>query len=216
MARYRYIFFDFDGTLVDTLPALFLTVNETLTMHGLEPISYKKGQADLFKNVYKNNAKRIDHTLLRKTHLEVQKKYLQQITLYPSAKETLKHLVAQGYILGIISTTNTHKVRRLMELHNLTPYFQAVVTEGDVFNIKPHPEPFMKAFKLLGLSENHKKHSLMVGDTSADILGAQAFGIDSVAYQSGAFETDVRQYNPTYIIHTLSELLPIITAPYEQ
>lgn len=207
--KYKYILFDMDGTLIDSHAAVLATMTDTLEAHNLPPIPEDERTLGI-KNVYQQHAHVTDPEELRKTHLKMQQKYFHKNTLFPKVKETLAILKSKSVPMALVTTGNLAKVTHLLKQLELGSFFDVVVTESDVENLKPHPEPFRKAAMLLGLSDADKKDMLMVGDTAADIQGAQNYGIDSVAVTHSAFGSSTKDLNPTHIIDHIDELLSII------
>ena len=207
--KYKYIFFDLDGTLIDSYEASLATVLDTLQEHNL-PLIPEDERTIGFKHVYKKHAHVVDPEKLRQTHLEKQKNHFSKNTLFPQVKETLTILKNKGIPLALVTTGNKPKVQYLLSALEIENLFDAVVTESDVQNLKPHSEPFEKASQLLGIGESHKSQILMIGDTEVDILGAQNYGIDAVAVTYSVYGQKVRDYKPTYMIDRFQDLLPII------
>ena len=210
--KYKCILFDFDGTLAHSDDALFCTFNETLGIHGHEPISRKefsgfagKKMRELYSHYSDSNETLAQE--MRSTHLIFQKKHLHRYILFPKTVETLAELKKKGLILGMVTTANKIKMNELMKLLGLSGYFRVCITPDDVKNIKPHRDPFDKALSLLNFSPSE---TLMVGDTDADIEGARCAGIDSVAVTYSTFGMRVKEYNPTYTIDKIEELLEIV------
>lgn len=198
-----------DGTLIDSHAAVLATMLDTLAAHNLPPIPEDERTLGL-KHVYKQHAHIIDPKELRKTHLEIQKKYFHKNALFPKVKETLAILKKKNVRMALVTTGNQAKVTYLLKQLDIESFFDVVITESDVENLKPHPEPFEKAAKQLGLSDADKKDMLMVGDTIVDIHGAQNYGIDSVAVTYSTFGSSVRDLNPTHTVDQIDELLSIV------
>jgi pyrophosphatase PpaX len=207
--KYKYIFFDLDGTLIDSYEAALATVLDTLKAHNL-PLIPEDERTKGLKNVYKKHAHIVDPKKLRKTHLEMQKNHFHKNTFYPYVNKTLATLKNKRIPLALVTTGNKPKVQHLLNVLEIEHLFDAVVTESDVQNLKPHPEPFEKASKLLGLGEDKKNEILMVGDTEVDILGARNFGVDVVAVTYSTYGQAVKDHNPTFTIDRFDQLLPII------
>jgi len=210
--KYKCILFDFDGTLAHSDDALFCTFNETLGIHGHDPITKKeftgfagKKMRELYSHYSDSNEVLAEE--MRSTHLIVQKKHLHRYILFPKVIETLAALKEKGFILGMVTTANKIKMNELMRLLGLSDYFKVYITPDDVKNIKPHRDPFDKALSLLNCSPSE---TLMVGDTDADIEGAKHAGIDSVAVTYSTFGVKVKEYNPTYTIDKIEDLLKIV------
>ena len=88
----------------------------------------------------------------------------------------------------------------------LAPYFEQIVISGDFGKGKPDPHIFEHA---LSLMELRKHEVIMVGDNlMTDILGANRAGIKSVWINRHQKERN--EVKPTYEIHHLEELYPIL------
>ncbi len=205
--RYRFILFDLDGTLVDSYHPLVNTINDTLETHKLPLLSHYDLQEGLYK-IYHKRAHLADPKMLRETHLKLQHKHLHKATVYPGVMETLQKLRENGVHMAVVTTCNLDKAKLLMGSHNLDPFFEVIITEADVTQVKPHSEPFEKVAKSLGFT--NKSEVLMVGDGGPDIEGAHGFGIHVAAVTYSSFGINVRAFNPTYTIDQFDELLPII------
>lgn len=207
--KYKYIFFDFDGTLADSYDALLTTVNETLISHDIQPLT-NVAPGTRLHHVYKKHSGVVDPAILKETHLRVQSRHFHKYKLFPGVKETLYLLKEKGCVLALITNANTLKIKGLLELLHLHNLFASVMTEGDVENPKPHTESFEKTFRVLGLTDKDKTYTLMVGDTEADIVGATSFGIDSAGVTYNTFGEDLTVWKPTYLLSHFEELVNIV------
>lgn len=210
--KYKCLLFDFDGTLAHSDDALYNTFNDTLEVHGHNKITRDEFRGFAGKKMRELYSHYSDHDealaeKMRRTHLVVQKKHLHKYVLFPNVIETLKTLKHGGYRLGMVTTANKIKMTELMNILDLSSYFEICVTPEDVRYIKPHRDPFDKALMLLNCKPSE---TLMIGDTDADIEGARSVGIDSVAVTYSTFGDKVKEYNPTYTIDSIGELLKIV------
>ena len=81
--------------------------------------------------------------------------------------------------------------------------FDVVITGTDVLNLKPHPEPILKAIEILNLS---KDSCVMVGDHPNDIIAANAADIRSIAILYAHTKDEFMKYRPTYIVNSIGEV----------
>ncbi len=99
----------------------------------------------------------------------------------PGAAETLTKLRDIGVKLGLVSNTmETPTLLAVMRKHGLLHFFDVIVTSDRVGFIKPSPFLFTYALGLLGAQA---AHSVFVGDEDADIRGAAAIGMWTVAFE---------------------------------
>ena len=102
-------------------------------------------------------------------------------------------------------------VRRCLERAQLNRFFASVVTSVDAGVRKPSPAFFAHALAKAGVTS---RDVLFVGNQlNTDILGAEAFGIETVWLSGPAYRSDDDlpcDARPTHTIETLSELPGLI------
>jgi putative hydrolase of the HAD superfamily len=131
---------------------------------------------------------------------------------YPDAKATLKHLIQQGYRLGLLSNaTDDAFIQRLVNRLELRPWLSPTFSSAGLGIRKPLREPFDLILSRWNLSSTSV---VMVGDTlDADILGAHNAGMRGIliAANEAASNDDHRgTIVPDATIPALSELPALI------
>jgi putative hydrolase of the HAD superfamily len=103
----------------------------------------------------------------------------------PDTAPFLEWLLAEGYLLGVISNSVGTLEGQLIRL-DLARYFQAILDSAIVGIQKPHPGIFKLALQRLSVEGSE---SVFVGDTYAtDVGGAQLAGLTGVLLDSvGAY-----------------------------
>jgi phosphoglycolate phosphatase len=86
------------------------------------------------------------------------------------------------YLLGIVSTRTAAEVQVYLDQHGLAGCFAVVAGSDTTLRIKPHPEPILWAAGRLGVDP---AHIVMVGDTAADVRAAHAAGSLAVGVLCG-------------------------------
>jgi len=203
------ILFDLDGTLIDTNELIHKSFEYTFDQYGYsfsqEEILQFNGPPLIktFTDINPDLAEDMLETY-RKHNLEHHNDY---VKLFPNVKETLEILQANGKRLGIVSAKMRSGVVLGLEVTGIKHFFDAIVAIDDVKNPKPHPEPVLKGLK--GLS-GKPDSSLMVGDNYHDIESGKNAGLKTIAVGwSLKGEEYLQQFNPTYMIKDMRELLPI-------
>lgn len=128
----------------------------------------------------------------------------------PRAAELLQHLRGRGAKLGV-ATGNLQVIGRLKLAHcGLLQHFDFAGWSDDYEYRK---DVFAHAL------EQAKKHIgetatvCVVGDTPADVLAAQANGLDVIAVATGTYTMEqLQQAQPTWCVRSFDELLPPVTA----
>jgi len=103
--------------------------------------------------------------------------------LTPVAGTTeLVHALYGHYLLGIVSTRSAAEVRVYLAQQGLAGHLVVVAGSDSTARIKPHPQPILWAAGRLGVDP---RNVVMVGDTAADVQSAQAAGALAVGVLCG-------------------------------
>src|SRR5699024_1484131 len=204
------LLFDMDGTLIDTNALIHESFVHTFNHYGLsftdeEILSFNGPPLyETFMNIHPELAGEMVDTY-RAHNLANHDKY---VKVFPTVVETLERLKEKNIKMAVVSAKMRQGVELGLETTNLRQYFDSIVSVDDVTEPKPHPEPVIKAMKQLG---GKKETSLMVGDNSHDIESGNSAGIKTVGVKwSSKGEAFLKQYDPTYMIDEMSDILHIV------
>jgi len=220
MFKPRAIFFDLDGTLVDSVADMAFAVGKMLTHFdlpapGIEQVSTWVGNGAI---------QLVKRALTGTMHGEPEKELLEQAMplferyyhenlalhseLYEHVEHTLEALRAANIPLACITNKPEQFTEVLLENINIAKYFTIVVSGDTLPTKKPHPGPLLHAAQELGV---HIDQCLMVGDSRSDIEAAQQAGCPVVALSYGYNHgEDIRLHNPNITIDSIEELLPLL------
>jgi beta-phosphoglucomutase len=124
----------------------------------------------------------------------------------PGAHDLLNRLHEAGFKLAIGSSGPIENVELAIELMQIGPLLDGMVTGGEVELGKPNPEVFLKAAEKLGLPP---RQCVVVEDASVGVEAAHAAGMPVVGLVStGHVESEFNMAE--LIIHHLDELDPEI------
>jgi len=218
--NWKAIFFDLDGTLVETAPEIADAVNDTLRYFDWPAVYQSEvdrwighGTRELLiQALAKVNAQSVAEVrqgdLLREA-LPIFDRYYQQrcgtrSTLYPHVRDTLKRLRESGCRLAVVTNKESRYTDTVLRAHQLTGAFDLVVS-GDTFSAKkPDPVGVLHGLRLWQVD---KAHALFVGDSSIDAATARQAGIAvwllPYGYNMGEPVTACR---PDRVIANFSEL----------
>lgn len=190
------IAYDLDGTLCHTLPDLYQAAHATLQQFDCPPQSPERvaehlgdGIVTLVHRLLTNQRTQKADPALHQSALSFFTDYYAQhvceeSALYPEVRETV-HAIQQRGLPQVVITNKHHEFAvEILRKLELLPYFAAVYGGNSLPEKKPHPLPLQTAAKALSLAP---AHLLMVGDSSNDVLAAQAAGcpVVSVAFGYG-------------------------------
>lgn len=101
--------------------------------------------------------------------------------MVPGAKEVVEQL-ANGHRLAVVTTRTRGDAEAFLREYELYDLFESITTRSDVWRLKPHPAPVLRALKALGLSPSQ---CCFVGDTELDVLAGKRAGVFAVGVLSG-------------------------------
>lgn len=184
------VFFDMDGTLIDSKADLAATVNHTRRDLGLverpieEVISHVgRGAQYLLEHgipecVGETAEKPVPYGRLKEIFLSHYAEHMiESVRLYPGVRSTLAELHDRGWLMGVNTNKPAFATKALLEKFGLARYFgNAVVAGGDCPEMKPSALPLREcAARLRG--HRLSSHDWMVGDSCQDIRCAANAGI---------------------------------------
>lgn len=161
MSQLTTLLFDFDGTLVESTSkhteAIVRAFLEHLPDSGVDADERKayigtsydlaiKGMLaqrgidddELFQKI-------MDRTLAHYALLHT------DVTTVPGALDFLHAVHKEGFRLGVVSGANRKNILHTLDKLQLRDMFEIIVAHEDVDALKPHPEPYIKAMRELGV-----------------------------------------------------------------
>lgn len=206
----KAVFFDVDGTILDTTEFIFQSFHHTLLSHAQKEYSREELIAFIgppLEDTYGKAAPHVDTALLVETHRSFQEKNLHLSKPFEKTLETLTTLHKKGIKLAAITNRTKRTSHDTMKLAAIHHFFELIISAEDVKEGKPHPEGIQTALAFFNLKP---EEAIMVGDTHADVEAARAAGVQVVGTTQGMKGDDILKFNPDYVIHDISELLKII------
>jgi phosphoglycolate phosphatase len=209
LRRFRLIVFDWDGTLVDSTAVIARAIQEACRDVGMPVPDDTRarhviglGLADALRHVAPGLPQERQGELASayRTH------YLGRedaIPLFAGAAELLGELQAAGHLLAVATGKTRKGLDRALAQQGVAHRFVATrcADEGP-----PKPDPAM----LLHLMERvgaARGETLMVGDTTHDLLLARRAGACSVAVAYGAHAAEeFMPFAPLATVHSMAEL----------
>ncbi|MCF6207080.1 MAG: phosphoglycolate phosphatase [Sulfurovum sp.] len=216
------IFFDLDGTLIDSVPDLATAVNIMLEKLGkahypVETIRdwVGNGSAMLVKRALFGRRdvehEQIDEMLFNEAHaifLEAYEQHICEATQpYPHVPETLRELKNSGYRLAIITNKPHRFVGPILQHLGMDDLFSFFFGGDTLPKKKPDPMPLLQMCDLMDLPV---EACVMVGDSGNDMLAAKAANMHAVAVTYGySYGEDLRKYEPAAVVDDFEKLLEI-------
>ncbi len=188
-AELKALLIDFDGTLVDSLPALWscyqifmdrhgkiATQNEFMQLAGpslKEIIIYLKTQyqlSDTFEELYKEYRDLVVES------------YSENAVLFPDALEVLQKLKVRGLKLALVTSATSSLIDQFILNTNLDSIFDAIVTHIGAEESKPSPAIYNRALECLNVTS---EVAIAVEDSTNGVMSAHAANIYVVQFRGG-------------------------------
>jgi len=207
--KYKLIVFDWDGTLMDSAAAIVHAIQASCRDLGLRVPEEARARhviglgladalhhaaPDLLPERYPEMAERYRHHYLSRDH---------NINLFEGAAELVKDLLASGHMLAIATGKSRVGLDRVLASSGLGPLFHGSRC-ADECHSKPHPQMLEELMSEFGVEA---AETLMIGDTSHDLLMAANAGVDGLAVTYGAHShAHLLDHGPVACLHSVPEL----------
>jgi len=207
--KYELVVFDWDGTLLDSAGAIVLAIQAACSDIGHPPPSdeqarhviglglvdaLKQAAPDLSEERYPALVDRYRHHYLSGDH---------QLTLFKGIPELLDGLQAAGHILAIATGKSRLGLERALDHSGLRPLFQASRC-ADECHSKPHPQMLEELMDEFGVEPDA---TLMIGDTTHDLLMARNAGVAALGVAYGAHPRETLEAEaPLYCAANVAQL----------
>jgi len=163
LAFYNHIFEFFGLPVVEADDEVQLAILHTYSSHQVFEYFFGQGQRYQEVLVY---ARTVDY-----------RQFVPLMEPQPGLYEVLGRL-AEHYRLGI-ATNRTGTMELVSQYFQLQPYFQHMVTAGDVPRPKPHPDMLHRALELFQIEP---QAALYIGDSDLDCRASREAGIPFIGF----------------------------------
>ncbi|OGO92870.1 MAG: phosphoglycolate phosphatase [Coxiella sp. RIFCSPHIGHO2_12_FULL_44_14] len=208
------LFFDLDGTLLDTAPDLSFALNQVLQEHQLPPVPLEEirpfvahGARGMITQGFHIDERHPQYDHIKHTFLTVYRQHLTDHTRFFAGMETvLDYLDARSLPWGIVTNKPGWLTEPLLAHFALQHRYACLISGDTLTKRKPEPEPLQEACRLTG---TEPQHSLYIGDTQEDILAARRAGMPALLARYGYSRADshLHEWQPTGIVTTPLDII---------
>ncbi|MGP4970719.1 phosphoglycolate phosphatase [Psychrobacter aquimaris] len=216
----QLLIFDFDGTLIDSVPDLADATNAMLTTLGKETYSI-----DTIRNWIGNGSRLLveralvgDIAVPEDAQTQAEADHAEQIffeaytkiggsktVAYPDVDSGLRKLHTAGYTLALVTNKPIRFVPKILESFGWQDLFSEVMGGDSLPVKKPDPAPLLHVCATLNVSV---AQSVMIGDSRNDILAGQNANMDTLGLSYGYnYGQDIRELNPTEAFDSFADLV---------
>ncbi len=181
----KYVFFDFDGTLADTLDLVLKFGEEVSKEFSLRPIAREE-----FKRHSMREALRLmgfpthklpEFVLRVKTHI---RQNIDSVLLFPDIADMLKDINRNGFRLVVLSSNSKENIEHVLQTNGLVDQVSGIISDSSVFG---KHKVIARALKRLNLSRDN---IIYVGDEVRDIEACDKIRVPIIAVSWGWDDKD--------------------------
>lgn len=212
--KYKYIFFDLDGTLTDPKEGIINCVKYALEHYGIHEEDEDKLMNFIgpplvwsFANYYGFSPEKAE---------EATAKYRERFATiglfenraFDGIEEALQKLCDSGHILVVATSKPKVFADKIMAKYGLRPYFKAVCGSELDGTRNDKNEVIEYAIETVGADRDK---IIMVGDRKHDIIGAKKCGVASCGVRFGyAEEGELEAAGADFITDDIDEMMNIL------
>ncbi|MFL6676004.1 MAG: HAD-IIIA family hydrolase [Massilia sp.] len=207
--QFDLIVFDWDGTLMDSTATIVKAIQGAARDLGLPVPSdgaashviglglmeaMQAVMPDIDPALYPRMAERYRYHFLTKDH---------ELVLFDGVRDMLTELSQQGYFLAVATGKSRVGLNRALNAVGLLSLFDATRCADETFS-KPHPAMLQELTRELG---QDMRRTVMIGDTTHDLLMANNAGAAGIAVEYGAHPLNqLQSCKPVFSAKTVREL----------
>lgn len=193
MMKYSAVIFDMDGTILNTLEDLKISLNHALELNG-----FAKRSLEEVRRFVGNGIRRLvelgvpentDAESIDRVFADFNAYYAQHCNdntkAYDGITELIKELDKLGIKTAVVSNKSDYAVQELCEIY-FKGMFCAAIGLKDGIRKKPYPDSVNEVLGKLGIS---RENAVYVGDSEVDIATAKNAGMDCISVDWG-FRSD--------------------------
>ena len=219
----KLLIFDFDGTLIDSVPDLTDATNAMLSVLGKDtyPIETIRnwignGSRMLVERALVGSVEVATGALTKEEADHAEQVFFDayknlsgsKTVAYPDVDEGLKKLHAAGYTLALVTNKPIQFVPKILQSFGWQDLFSEVVGGDSLPAKKPDPAPLLYVCKALNINV---AQAVMIGDSRNDILAGQNANMDTLGLSYGYnYGQDIRELNPTEAFDSFATLVEYI------
>ena len=192
----KAIFFDLDGTILDTVPDIQDSINRMLAENGLPPLSAE----EIVRYVGNGAKKLVDRCLKGRVTEERAERCLHRYNeiytncgspktrIFPGLSKTLPLLKEKGYLLAVITNKPQETADEVKKIYLDPLGISYVFGQREGIPVKPDPTPMEIVLAQFGLK---REEVVFVGDGETDAAFAINAGVRGISCLWGYREKEL-------------------------
>jgi HAD superfamily hydrolase (TIGR01509 family) len=212
---FRAVIFDLDGVLADSEPWWNEIDAKLLAEYGVKyrgeyhsnvlGVSYQIA-VEFFKNKFGLSVSTVE-MMRRRAEIAIDF-FAKRVGLFPSTKEVLQELRRMNLRLAVATSSVSASARPFLDRHQLTAFFDVILTGDEIECGKPHPEIYLRTAEKLSLPDDV---CLVIEDALAGVAAAKAANMRVAAIPDRRFvDPHAYEKEADYVLESLSEIPALV------
>ena len=212
---FRAVIFDLDGVLADSEPWWNEIDKKLLGEHGVTyrgeyhrnvlGVSYRLA-VEFYKKAFGLTAF-TEELMWRRGEIAAEF-FANHVGLFPLTRVVIKELQQMNLRLAVATSSVSESARPFLDRHQLTAFFDVIVTGDEIERGKPHPDIYLRAAEKLGVTADA---CLVIEDALSGIAAGKAAKMRVAAIPDTRF-VDVPEYEKRadYVLSSLSDIPALV------
>lgn len=207
-----HLFFDLDGTLVDSLAGIARSINHALVEGGHRPVPVDRLRlavgrplAAILRELFDSRDAELIRSAVASYRLHYDRTAFDDLIAYDGIADALEAFRRSGHAMQIVTAKPAATARRVVKAAGIGQYFDAV------HGPDPHEDVRDKAgLVAAALAHAHAApaEAVMIGDRAVDVAAARAHGVAAVAVAWGyGARRELLDARPNAVVEHVSDLV---------
>lgn len=207
----NFVFFDYDGTLLDSLQITYESFRRTFSELG-----YGEMSLEFFRREFSLNHDEMYRKMgvgegeverVEKVWWGYWEEMRREIKLFPQVVPMLKTLCSLKVGVGLVSDGRGSRIKEDLERFGIGGYFSVVITREDVEERKPSPKSLLAALERVG---RRADECIYVGDRVEDVQAGRAAGMKTGCVCNGTHKLEwLLKEEPDFIFSDVGGVVEI-------
>ncbi|MBD56867.1 HAD family hydrolase [uncultured Pseudoalteromonas sp.] len=216
MNKFKLVIFDWDGTVMDSVPKIVNCLRNTARELGIDIPSEQQAKyviglslAKAAEVLFPAHA-HLNDELVAGYKAQYRELDVTPTPLFADVETVLKQLSEAGMQLAVATGKGREGIDRLLNESGLGQYFVNVKCSDDAKS-KPSPDMLEQILHEQGIA---KRDAVMIGDSQLDMAMANAAGIACIGVSFGAHSpAQLQKHTPLCVVDSYQQLLQVLTTP---
>jgi len=210
----KAVIFDFDGVVINSEPLYMVAERRLFDQYGIkvpdEDWKYFKGttENDFYQLIMAKYQINTDvHKLIEDGRRYIKEEFNKGVDYLPGFLDFWQSIDGR-YRTGLVTSTSASFLEWVFRNTRVRNIFDLIITADDVYQAKPHPEPYLKAFESLRVQP---EECVIIEDSMTGIQAAIASGAVTIGFRCDRNDRDMPKLhfyadNYTEIANILSKI----------